>query len=319
MILGIHHVTAITADGRRNVEFYCGVLGLRMVKQTVNFDDPGSYHLYFGDEQGRPGTIMTFFVWPGAQRGRIGPPQVTATAFAVPQGSMEFWTHRLRAHGVEPQAAEERFGDPLIGFADPDGLRLELTFVANPPGIPWLAGPVPPEHAIHGFHGVTISLADLGRTARLLTDDMGFAPAGNEGTRFRYRAQAGAGFASTIELVSAPRTGHSSTGAGTVHHIAFRTPSDAAQQEWREALIRRGYRVSPVMDRNYFHSIYFQKPGGVLFEIATDTPGFTTDQTLDQLGAMLMLPPWFEHDRQAIERNLPPLRQTSGNGSISKM
>ena len=201
---GLHHVTAITADAQKNIDFYCGVLGLRLVKLTVNFDDPGSYHLYYGDELGRPGTIMTFFAWAGAHRGRIGPPQVSVTAFAVPIGSIDDWTKRLKEHSVEPHAHADRFGDRVLGFTDPDGMRLELVGIADPRGQPWAAGPVPADQAIRGFHSITISEEGHEDTAKLLRDVMGFKSVGDEQNRFRYRAGAGDGFASTVDLLCVP-------------------------------------------------------------------------------------------------------------------
>jgi catechol 2,3-dioxygenase-like lactoylglutathione lyase family enzyme len=298
---GIHHVTAITADAQKNIDFYTGVLGLRLVKLTVNFDDPGSYHLYYGDELGRPGTILTFFAWPGAPRGRTGPPQVTATSFAVPPAASEFWAERLR------QPAWSRFGDPVLGFADPDGMRLEIVATARPGGQTTLRGPVPTESAIRGFHGVTLSEEGYETTARLLTDVMGFRADGNEGNRFRYGAPAG-DFASAVDLLCVPDARRGGMGTGVVHHVAFRTPDDEQQRTWRAELVRQGYNVSSVMDRTYFHSIYFREPCGVLFEVATDGPGFSADQPPEELGTRLMLPPWLEPQRSELERVLPPLR-----------
>ncbi|MGD0539993.1 MAG: ring-cleaving dioxygenase [Tepidisphaeraceae bacterium] len=306
-ILGIHHVTAITADAQKNIDFYCGVLGLRLVKLTVNFDDPGSYHLYYGDELGRPGTIMTFFAWPGAHRGRIGPPQLTATAFAVPSSALDYWSRRLGEKGVETQAAD-RFGERALGFADPDGMPLEIVGSPKPNGQPWASGPIPAEQAIRGFHGITVSEEGYENTAKLLTDVMGFKAGGSEQNRFRYRAAAGDGFASTVDLLCVPDGRHGAMGAGVVHHVAFRTKDDAQQLAWHEELAAKGFNVSPVMDRVYFHSIYYREPGGVLFEIATDHPGFTVDEPADKLGHKLMLPPWLEPHRAEIERVVPPVR-----------
>src|SRR5205823_3932310 len=231
VISGIHHVTAITSDAQKNIDFYCGVLGLRLVKLTVNFDDPGSYHLYYGDELGRPGTIMTFFAWPGAYRGRVGPPQLTATAFAVPAGALDYWRRRLEEHGAEPQPLVTRFGEQVLACADPDGIRIEIIPAAHPGGRPWAAGPVPTEHAIRGLHGVTISEEGYQNTANLLTGVMGFTAHGSEENRFRYRAGGGAGdgFASTVDLLCVPDARHGGMGAGVVHHVAFRTPDDPQQ------------------------------------------------------------------------------------------
>jgi glyoxalase family protein len=305
---GIHHVTAITADAQKNIDFYCGVLGLRLVKLTINFDDPSSYHLYYGDELGRPGTIMTFFAWPGAHRGRIGAPQVTATAFSVPAGALAFWQERLAGHGVKVEAPVERLGEKVLAFADPDGMGIEIIAGAEAMGEPWKAGPIAEPYAIRGFHGVTISEEGYERTARLLADTMGFEAQGSDRNRFRYRTKAGVGFASTVDLLCVPGGPHGGLGAGIVHHVAFRTPDDAQQAAWREEIVRQDFNVSPVMDRVYFHSIYYREPGGVLFEIATDTPGFTVDQAPGQLGTKLSLPPWLEGHRMDIEKVVPPVR-----------
>lgn len=306
-IPGIHHVTAITADAQKNIDFYSGVLGLRMVKLTVNYDDPGSYHLYYGDHMGRPGTIMTFFAWPGADRGRIGPPQVMTTVFAAPAGATRYWVDRLEAHGVALQPIATRFGEEVIGFDDPDGLKLEIVMTAESASAAPSTGPTPAEHAIRGFRGVTLAEEGYEHTARLLTEAMGFRAAGSEANRFRYRA-AGDGPASTVDLVCVPGVRRGRMGAGVVHHVAFRTGDDPRQAALREQLVERGHNVSPVMDRNYFHSIYFREPGGVLFEIATDPPGFTVDERLEELGTRLRLPPWMEPHREQIEQVLPPVR-----------
>jgi catechol 2,3-dioxygenase-like lactoylglutathione lyase family enzyme len=304
---GLHHVTAITAVPQENVDFYCGVLGLRLVKLTVNFDDPGSYHLYYGDERGSPGTIMTFFAWPGAPRGRVGPPQLTATAFAVPADALDYWAARLHEHLVAAQPRQARFDEPVLSFADPDGLRLEIVGTAAPGGHVPAAGPVPAAHAIRGFHGVTLSEEGYEQTARLLTHELGFRADGDEGNRFRYRTGGGE-FATVVDLLCVPDARRGSMGAGVVHHVAFRTPDDEQQEAWRARIARLDYNISPVMDRTYFHSIYFREPGGVLFEIATDPPGFTVDEAAAALGTRLRLPPWLEPHRPELERVLPPLR-----------
>jgi catechol 2,3-dioxygenase-like lactoylglutathione lyase family enzyme len=314
-IPGIHHVTAITADAQKNIDFYCGVLGLRLVKVTVNFDDPGSYHLYYGDETGRPGSIMTFFAWPGAPRGRVGPPQVTSTAFAVPSGALAFWSKRLKENHIQVEAAAERMDERFVHFTDPDGIGLDIVEVKEPGGRPWSAGPVPIAHAIHGFHGVSISEEGYESTANVLTDLMGFEACGSEGNRYRYRARSGEGFASTVDLLCVPDARHGGMGAGIVHHIAFRAADDPEQQAWRTAIVHAGLNVSPVMDRNYFHSIYYREPGGVLFEIATDNPGFTIDEPVERLGTGLMLPAPLERHRAAIEKAVPPLRLPALRGS----
>jgi glyoxalase family protein len=314
-LAGLHHVTAICSDPQKNIDFYCGVLGLRLVKLTVNFDDPASYHLYYGDELGRPGTILTFFAWPGAPRGRIGPPQVTTTAFAVPMGTIDFWAARCKERNIATERREDRFGEAVLGFADPDGTSLEIVATresTEPKGEAWAAGPVPVQQAIHGVHSVSISEEGYETTAKLLTDVMGFEAIGSERNRFRYRAgSSDAGMTGMVDLLCVPDARHGGMGAGVVHHAAFRTPDDAQQKEWHERIIRAGRNVSPVMDRTYFHSIYYREPGGVLFEIATNSPGFTADETADRLGTRLMLPQWLEEHRSEIERAVPPIRLPS--------
>ncbi len=314
-ISGIHHITAITSDAQKNVDFYSGVLGLRLVKQTVNFDDPGSYHLYYGDELGRPGTILTFFAWPGAYRGLIGAPQVATTSFSVPARSLEFWSERLQKNGSQFAISAERFGERVLQLTDPDGLQLELIESASPKGQPQSAGAVPAEFAIRGFHSVTLAEEGYEKTANLLTTLMQFTQKGADQNRFRYQAGAGDGFASTVDVLCTPAGKLGSMGAGVVHHIAFRASDDAQQIRWHRAIADAGYNISPVMDRCYFHSIYFREPGGVLFEIATDNPGFTADQPAESLGAKLMLPPWLEKFRVQIEHALPPLKLRSNRAA----
>jgi catechol 2,3-dioxygenase-like lactoylglutathione lyase family enzyme len=249
---------------------------------------------------------MTFFAWPGAYRGRVGPPQVTATAFAVPASALDYWSSRLREHGAHPA---DRLGERAIRFADPDGMTLEIVAAAQPGGQPWQAGPVPAEHAIRGFHGVTLSEEGYESTAKVLTEQMGFTAAGSEGNRFRYRAGGGAdGFASVVDLLCVPDARRGTLGAGIVHHVAFRTPDDSQHAAWRQQIAAAQLNVSPIIDRNYFHSIYFREPGGVLFEIATDHPGFTAEEPAERLGSGLVLPPHLERFRGEIERAVPPLR-----------
>jgi glyoxalase family protein len=310
-IAGIHHVTAITADAQKNVDFYCGVLGLRLVKLTVNFDDPESYHLYYGDQLGRPGSIMTFFAWGGGHGGRIGAPQVTTTSFAAPAGAIDFWSERLRQNHIAAQPAAKRFGEQVIGFKDPDGMNLEIIGATHTPGGE-TQGPLPKEQAIFGFHSATISEEGYESTARLLMEVMGFQANGSEGNRFRYRTANGE-VGSFVDLLCVPDARHGSLGTGIVHHIAFRTPNDEQQAAWRNEIVRLGFNVSPVIDRSYFHSIYFREPGGVLFEIATDNPGFATDEAPEKLGTTLKLPEQYESYRSQLEKILPRLRVPEWN------
>jgi glyoxalase family protein len=321
-ILGIHHITAIAGDPQQNIDFYTGVLGLRLVKVTVNFDDPEAYHLYYGDGHGRPGTILTFFAWPGAARGRQGNSQVTAASFAVPKDSLAFWRGRLAANGIAFEELPERFGQKLLAFADRDGMRLELveTLVTEASHV-WEGGAISAEFAVHGFHGATLSETGYERTAALLTETMGFRLLGQEQSRFRYEAfhsQGGHSRADhshaapagrAIDVICAPAAPEGRVAVGAIHHIAFRTPNDAQQRQWLAKVGGLGYNVSPVMDRVYFHSIYFREPGGILFEIATDSPGFAIDEPLEKLGEALQLPPWLQTLRPRIEAALSPIRR----------
>lgn len=304
---GIHHITAIAGDPQRNLDFYTAVLGLRLVKLTVNFDDPETYHFYFGNEEGAPGTILTFFPWPAARHGVVGSSQVTAISFAIPSGSVAYWRSRLSTHGVAFADAGERFGEPVLAIADPAGLPLELIPTARvDASLAWKSGPVDAEHAIRGFHSATISEEGYEQTARLLTETMGFTAVENDGNRFRYQATGG-GHGSLVDVLCAPAGQIGRLGTGTVHHIAFRVANDAEQRDWRAELARQHYNVTPVIDRQYFHSIYYREPGGVLFEIATDPPGFAIDEPREHLGERLMLPPRYERARETLERVLPPV------------
>jgi glyoxalase family protein len=307
-ILGIHHITAIAGDPQSNLDFYAGVLGLRLVKLTVNFDDPGTYHLYYGDGMGHPGTILTFFPWPSAPRGRRGTGQVTETAFAIPENGLDFWTARLAERGVAFAGPVERFGEQVISFSDPDGMRVELVATRTAPADrAWLGGAVPPEFAIRGFHSATLCEPDHRQTAKLLTDTMGYRLVAEDGNRYRYVVDSGAP-ANVVDIVRAPEERPGRVLVGTVHHIAWRTPDDQQQGSWLRELSRLEYGVSPVMDRKYFHSIYFREPGNILFEIATDPPGFAVDEPREELGSHLVLPAWLEPERTKLEAALPKLR-----------
>lgn len=304
-IEGIHHITAIAGDPQRNVDFYAGVLGLRLVKLTINFDDPGAYHLYYGDELGHPGSIMTFFPWPGAPRGRHGAGQASVTSFSVPENSLNFWSERLRSHGVEVDE-QTRFDARFLVLTDPDGLKLELV-ASRDSREAWAEGPAPMEHAIRGFHHVTLSEEGYERTAALVAGTLGMRLIREEANRFRYAAGNGEPGA-LVDVLCQPDLGRGLVAVGTVHHVAWRTPTEESQKKWRREIAAQGYDVTPIIDRNYFHSIYFREPGGVLFEIATDPPGFTVDEPADQLGTQLKLPPWLEASRIQLERVLPKLR-----------
>lgn len=307
-IPGIHHVTAIAGDPQRNLDFYTTVLGLRLVKVTVNYDDPSTYHFYFGDGAGRPGTILTFFPWPGAPRGRRGTGQTTATSFSVPEHSLGFWTERLGSRGIPFDGPTPRFDEEIVSFSDPDGLALELVAHARgEAGEPWDLGPIPAESAVRGFFGVTLSEEGYERTAGLLSATLGFRLVEEKGNRFRYETGA-KGTGAVVDVLCLPYGHRGQVAVGTVHHVAFRTPTGRGQTEWRNALAGLGYDVTPVIDRLYFHSIYFREPGGVLFEIATDSPGFSVDEPADRLGSRLMLPARLESHRSELEKVLPPIR-----------
>ncbi len=305
-IPGLHHVTAIASDPQRNLDFYAGVLGLRLVKRTINFDDPGSHHFYFGDEAGTPGTILTFFPWPNARRGARGSGEVTTTAYAIPAEATGYWIERLQRLGVKADRPARRFGEEVLRFSDPDGMAIELIAAAHPGAIQtWQGGPVPAEQALCGFHSVSATLDDPAGTARLLTETFGYRLAGEAGNRLRFTATGEPGLGQSIDLVQVEGAARGQLGAGSVHHIAFRASNEAQQLAWREKLSRLGHGVSPVMDRTYFHSIYFREPGGVLFEIATDGPGFAIDESVAELGTQLRLPSWMEKSRERIEEILP--------------
>ena len=303
---GIHHVTSISGKPLRNVDFYTRTLGLRLVKKTVNFDDPGTYHLYYGDEQGHPGTILTFFPWEHAAPGRNGVGQTEETAFRIPTESIGWWTQRLIEKGVPHQAPERRFGDPVLAFTDPDGQALALVGVAGAAGEPAWSGGVPPEHAIRGFHGVTLMEERAAPTAAILTNVLGFKETGREGNLARYAAESAPGNVVTIREAGGFLPARQ--GRGSVHHIAFRAADDAEQAAMAKK-VRDDHRLSPTqqLDRNYFRSVYFREPGGILFEIATDQPGFAVDEPLATLGHALKLPPFLEPRRREIEAVLPPI------------
>ncbi len=306
---GIHHVTGIASDPQRNLDFYAGVLGLRLVKRTVNFDDPTNYHFYFGDELGHPGTILTFFPWPDARRGRQGGGQVAVTSFAILPSSVGFWIERLIRKQVDFSQPVSRYEDErVIAFKDHDGFMCEL--VAHPAANPqsgWGAEGIPPEHAIRGLYSVTLWLDVCELTGQLLANTLGFRLVREQGSIYRYAAGDGRP-GSIVDLRCVPGIWAGTMGAGTVHHVAFRARDEGEQLEIRSELIALGYNVTPQMDRDYFKSIYFREPGGVLFEIATDGPGFSLDEPADALGRALRLPAWLEPRRFEIEALLPNIQ-----------
>jgi glyoxalase family protein len=305
-IVGLHHVTAIASDPQRSLDFYCEVLGLRFVKRTVNYDDPGSYHFYFGDDFGSPGSILTFFAWPQASRGHVGTGETSAVAFSVPAASLSFWEQRILAAGSPLEHAGERFGNRVLRLGDPDGMRIELVGTDNSlPVVEPRTSDIPTAHAIRGFDGVTLREAGFELTAHIL-ETMGFQRTGEENNRLRFESAAKVP-GNRIDILVQPQRVHGNMGAGTVHHIAFRAPSDNAQLQWREVISKVPLNITPVLDRSYFHSIYFREPGGVLFEIATDPPGFTFDEPVEHLGEALKLPSWLEKRRAEIEQELSPI------------
>jgi predicted esterase/catechol 2,3-dioxygenase-like lactoylglutathione lyase family enzyme len=308
-IRSLHHVTAITSDPNANFDFYSGVLGLRLAKRTVNFDDPGSYHLYYGDATGNPGTILTFFVWPGGQRGRSGAGQANALALAIPRAALGFWMQRLIEERVAYKGPERRFDEPVLVLHDPDGLTIELIGQTDPPHVAsWTGSDVPAEHAIRGVHSATMWVEGLAASAKLLAEPLGFQPVGEDAGRVRYASGDSTAPGHLLDLQPATGFWPGKIGTGTIHHLAWRTPDEATQLSWRERLTDVGLEATPVLDRSYFHSIYFREPGGILFEIATDGPGFTIDEPADQLGSRLSLPSWLEAERNTIEEQLPPMK-----------
>lgn len=301
---GLHHVTAVTASARGNLAFWRDVLGLRFVKKTVNFDDPSVYHLYYGDELGRPGSAMTFFAWEHMAPGRRGVGEVVETQLAVPAGALDWWRERLAGAGCDTVRGV-RFDAPQLTFRDPDGLDLALVEAPEDARTPWTTPAVSAEVAIRGFHGATLALADPAPTAELLTALMDYRERGVEGGLRRLDAPSGAA-APVVDLATVSAA-PARLGAGSVHHVAFAVADRASQDAVRTKLVDAGYQVTPPIDRDYFHAIYFRTPGGVLFEVATDVPGFTVDEAADELGGALKLPRQHEHRRATLERTLPPL------------
>ena len=306
-ILGLHHVTAIAGNAKRNFEFYTKVLGLRMVKKTVNFDDPSTYHFYFGDEIGTPGSILTFFPWEGIGQGFTGTGMATNIGYSVPKESLEFWAERFKIHTVKYSNVEERFGEQCLAFQDPDGLKIDLVAPTEADNRkPWQTREVNAQVAIKGFHNVTLTLKKVAPTATILTDIFGYKLLKQEGNRYRFITDAIAN-AAIVDIIEAPDVAPGRSAAGTNHHVAFRVKDDAVLMEYREKIARKGLNITNKIDRDYFFSLYFREPGGVLFELATDNPGFDKDEPVDQLGSSLKLPKQYEKSRAQIEKTLPLL------------
>ena len=306
-ILGIHHITALASDAQRNVDFYVGILGMRFVKKSINQDAPDAYHLYYGDEIGTPGTALTFFPFGRAARGVHGNSEVANVAFAVPVKSQDFWVSHLSKKRIHFDGPSKRFNEDVIIFQDPDGMLIDLVFTdKHTHKRPWKKGSIPMEYGIRNFYGVTMNFAELGPSAKVLRDVLGFNQSSQTEKRTRFLIGEGSDEVA-IDLVVNPAAPQARQSAGSVHHIAWRVKDFVAHEEWFKHVNQSGLYSSEIIDRFYFHSIYFREPGGVLYEIASDNPGFTVDETVEELGTHLMLPPWYEEHREKIERALPPI------------
>lgn len=306
-ILGLHHITAIAGNAKINYDFYTRILGLRLIKKTVNFDDPKTYHLYYGNETGAPGTILTFFPWEGIAAGRKGARQATEIGYSVPEGSLDFWQARLDKNNVIYNKQAEKFGEKYLTFLDPDGLKFELTVAKNKDTrTPWVTSEVTAEHAITGFHQVTITTNKIDKTAEILTDVFGYSLLEKQVSRSRFITSA-VDHANLVDLVEAPGEIAGHVAGGSVHHVAFRVKDEQTLMYFRDKIAAKGLHITEKIDRNYFYSLYFREPGGVLFELATDNPGFSVDEPLNELGKNLKLPVQYEKQRAEIESILPKL------------
>ncbi len=307
LIRGIHHITAIAGDAQENFAFYTKLLGMRLVKKSVNQDDPGTYHLFYADAEGHPGTDLTFFPWAHMPRGRMGAGLAIEVPLAVPSGSLEYWAERLARHGVETISSTERFGERTLPFSDPHGLALSLVETDDPRLFaPWQESPVPPEQQIRGLHAARLWERDLGPTADFLTGVLGFERLGTDGDWVRFGVQGG-GSGNLVEIQEVPGERLGQWGVGSVHHIAWRVEDDEQQIALRQRIVAAGSHPTGVIDRFWFKSVYFREPGGVLFELATEGPGFALDEKPEHLGEQLILPPWLEPHRADIEAALPRL------------
>ena len=307
LVKGLHHVTALSSNAQNNLNFYAGILGLRLVKKTINFDAPDVYHLYYGDEKGTPGTLLTFFPFPGLPKGKQGKGQLTVTSFSIPENSLEYWLKRLNKFHVKHEKPVFRFDDEqCITLEDQEGLGLELIANKRDPRKPFTSGNIPEEYAIRGLYGITLCEECQEKTADLLRSSLNHRLLLEKENRVRYSESGRPG--DFVDIQCNPEAIQGVGGAGTVHHVAFATHDDTTQLEARELLLQKGLNVTPVIDRQYFHSIYFREPGGVLFEIATLPPGFMIDESIEHLGESLQLPPWEEKNRTELEHNLDPIR-----------
>ncbi len=307
-ILGLHHITAIAGDAQRNYDFYTKTLGFRLVKKTVNFDDPNTYHFYFADEAGTPGTILTFFPWANVRQGKNGAGMATEIGYSVPDGSLEFWKNRFEKLNISHDIFNERFGEKYLAFQDPDGLWLNLIEAKNKDERKgWETPEIKADVAIKGFHTVTLTLNDIKATAAVLTEVFGYKQVEQENNLYRYQTDAVKN-AALVDLLEMPQAQRGLNAGGTNHHIAFRVKDEETLMAFREKIAARGLQISGKIDRDYFFSLYFREPGGVLFEIATDNPGFATDEAVENLGSSLQLPDQYEPMRDKIERGLPELQ-----------
>jgi glyoxalase family protein len=308
-ILGLHHITAFAAHAQRNYDFYTKVLGLRLIKKTVNFDDPGTYHFYFGNETGAPGTILTFFPHEGIQKGRAGTGMATEIGYSVPKDSFEFWNNRFTELKVKHQSPQERFGELYLPFEDPDGLLLNLIVPnAEDNRNPWTTGEVSKDVATKGFHDVVLTVRNSELTAKILTDIFGYKLLTQEGNKYRFVTDA-IDSANFVDIIEEPQGERGINAAGTNHHVAFRVKDDDILMEFREKIKENGFRITEKIDRNYFYSLYFREHNGILFELASDNPGFSVDESVAELGTHLMLPSQYEPSRKKIEKVLPIVNQ----------
>lgn len=306
-ILGLHHITAIAGDAQRNYDFYTKTLGFRLVKRTVNFDDPQTYHFYYGNKEGTPGTLLTFFPWANVKQGKNGAGMATEIGYSVPKGSLEFWKSRFEKHLVRHDIPSERFGEKFLSFQDPDGLKISLIEAKNKDDREgWKTDDINAAVAIKGFHTVTLTLNKIEATAAILTEVFGYKLIDQEADLYRYQTDSVKN-AAMVDLLQEPNAERGVNAGGTNHHIAFRVKDEETLMTFREKILNKGFQITPKINRNYFFSLYFREPGGVLFEIATDNPGFATDETLDNLGSSLQLPDQYKHMQETIEKGLPKL------------
>jgi glyoxalase family protein len=307
-VLGLHHVTAISGDAQENLDFYAGVMGMRLVKRSVNQDAPGTYHFFYADRDGSPGTDLTFFPWPDMPAARDGHGLAVEVALAVRPGAFDYWKPRLERAGIAVEPVTRRFGEPVLAFRDPHGMPVALVETDDVRSwVPWSAGPVPEAFQIVGLHGVRLRVREVAASAAFFEGTLGFAREGEEHGWVRFAADGG-GSGRHLDVIESPDAGRGAWGSGGIHHVAWRVGDETAERALRERIAAAGRRPTEVIDRFWFRSVYFLEPGGVLFELATDGPGFAVDEAAESLGESLVLPPWLEPERSAIEAALPPLR-----------